>query len=148
MAVYPSSGSRDNDWLAGLLNGRLGKDKKPVTPAPPKVPTLEEHIVAQGPQGYDAAIRQNLGLDIQQGGAPQTSGMAGIGENAGTPYWYDPVAATPDPLQQLLGMIAIPQPPVTPPPTTPPPTTPPPTTPPRGGLSIRRPYSYGGGRDG
>ena len=80
---------------------------------------------SKGPTAYTDAMRANLGLNTQQGGVQPTSGMAGVGAQAGTPNWYNPVAATPDPLMQLLAMFQQPAAPPTP--TTP--TTPKPTNP-------------------
>lgn len=69
---------------------------------------------SKGPTAYTDAMRANLGLNVQQGGVQPTSGMAGVGAQAGTPNWYNPVAATPDPLMQLLAMFQTPAVPTVP----------------------------------
>jgi hypothetical protein len=76
-------------------------------------------------------MRQNLGMNTQQGGLMPTSGMASLGANAGTPYWYQPRAATPDPVHELLGVTALPEEPkpATPATPTPAPVTPTPAKP-------------------
>lgn len=110
---------------------------------------LLQHILTNGPMGYSNAMRQNLGMNTQQGGSMPTSGMANVGASAGTPYWYQPVEAKADPLQQLLGTISLPAEPAPTTPTTPTrPTTP--TTPTPGRTpttpSIRSPLREGAGR--
>lgn len=93
--------------------------------ATPKPPTLLDLFgpnplaASKGPTAYDSAMRANLGLDVQKGGVQPTSGMAGVGAQAGTPSWYTPVAATPDPLMQLLSTSPQPTAPSTPRPTNP-----------------------------
>lgn len=105
--------------VTDFLSSLFGNNKKTEKPA---VQTPVTWAAQQGPTGYTDAMRANLGLDVQQGGQSPTSGMAAVSPNAGTPYWYDPVAAQANPLQALLGVTPMPTTPA-PTPTTPTPTT-------------------------
>jgi hypothetical protein len=131
------------------LNSLMGSDVKDGKASNPvsgdAFAKLIQHIITNGPMGYSNAMRQNLGINTQQGGLLPTSGMASLGANAGTPYWYQPKAPTADPVQQLLGVTSLPEAPVTP--TTP--VTPAPVTPTRPGYqapNIRNPGREGAGR--
>ncbi len=95
------------------LNSLMGSDVKDGKASNPvsgdAFAKLIQHIITNGPMGYSNAMRQNLGMNTQQGGLLPTSGMASLGANAGTPYWYQPKAPTADPVQQLLGVTSLPE---------------------------------------
>ncbi|MBT1154382.1 hypothetical protein J1C56_02125 [Aminobacter anthyllidis] len=95
-----------------------GDDKKKTTaPAATSTPVMPQAVqdairaLEMGPTGYNEAMRINLGLDKQQGGARPQSGMTG-----GVPSFtgYTPVATTPDPLKPMLGTAPFPTPAATP----------------------------------
>lgn len=98
-----------------MCGGSKKKAAPAATPAPtPVVPQAVQDAIRaleMGPTGYNEAMRVNMGLDKQQGGARPQSGMTG-----GVPSFtgYTPVAATPDPLKPMLGTAPFPTPAATP----------------------------------
>jgi len=82
-----------------------GNKKGTATQAPTATPPVPEIVQAAiralevGPTGYNEAMRENIGADIQMGGARPVSGMT---RTAPSFTGYQPVAATPDPLKEIL----------------------------------------------
>lgn len=90
-----------------------GDNKKPALapakPAPPVPQIVQDMMRATdlGPTGYTDAMRANMGLNTQQGGAKPVSGMT---RSVPSFTGYVPVAAKPDPLIPILAKAALPKP--------------------------------------